>query len=117
MRGERICEVSTDRTGYSGFGLRAAGTLIGCTLPISLRFGIIAPVGIVARRGARFRFEVRGARVIRFNCPNCGRHYELPDALASLPLVCKQCGQRMTPPAPSPEPPPPPKPVAPPPPA
>lgn len=51
--------------------------------------------------------------MIRFNCPNCGRHYELPDALASLPLVCKQCGQRITPPAPSPEPPaPPPKTVA-----
>ena len=54
--------------------------------------------------------------MIRFNCPNCGRHYELPDALANLPLVCKQCAQRLTPPAPSPEPPPPPpKPVAPPP--
>lgn len=55
--------------------------------------------------------------MIRFNCPACGRHYELPDALASLPLVCKQCGQRLTPPAPTPDPPPPPpKPVAPPPP-
>lgn len=47
--------------------------------------------------------------MIRFNCPNCGRHYELPDALANLPLVCKQCGQRITPPTPSPEPPPPPR--------
>lgn len=50
--------------------------------------------------------------MIRFNCPHCGRTYELPDALASLPLVCKQCGQRITPPAPSPDPPPP-RPVAP----
>ncbi len=51
--------------------------------------------------------------MIRFNCPTCGRHYELPNALAGLPLVCKQCGQRITPPAPSPDPPPPPRPVAP----
>jgi hypothetical protein len=43
--------------------------------------------------------------VIRFNCPHCERHYELPDALAKLPLVCKQCGQRITPPEPTPEPP------------
>jgi hypothetical protein len=35
--------------------------------------------------------------VIRFNCPTCGRPYEVPDALARLPLVCKQCGQRITP--------------------
>ncbi|AMV29877.1 hypothetical protein VT84_36120 [Gemmata sp. SH-PL17] len=49
--------------------------------------------------------------MIRFNCPNCGRHYELLPALAFLPLVCKQCGERITPPAPEPEPPPPPAPV------
>ncbi|MCI0703354.1 MAG: hypothetical protein L0241_19925 [Planctomycetia bacterium] len=42
--------------------------------------------------------------MIRFNCPHCGRSYELPDALARLPLVCKQCGQRITPPEPTPEP-------------
>ncbi|VTR91143.1 unnamed protein product [Gemmata massiliana] len=48
--------------------------------------------------------------MIRFNCPNCGRHYELLPALAFLPLVCKQCGERITPPAPDPEPPPPPPP-------
>lgn len=46
--------------------------------------------------------------MIRFNCPNCDRPYEVPDALARLPLVCKQCGQRVTPPAPSPDAPPPP---------
>lgn len=46
--------------------------------------------------------------MIRFNCPTCERPYELPDALVGLPLVCKQCGQRITPPAPSAEPPPPP---------
>lgn len=43
--------------------------------------------------------------MIRFNCPNCARHYELSPALAFLPLVCKQCGQRITPPAADPEPP------------
>lgn len=42
--------------------------------------------------------------MIRFNCPNCNRLYELPPALAFLPLVCKQCGQRITPPADSPSP-------------
>jgi hypothetical protein len=31
--------------------------------------------------------------VIRFNCPHCGRLYELPEALARLALVCKGCGQ------------------------
>jgi len=50
----------------------------------------------------RFRIIVRGAlpaenRVIRFNCPNCGRPYELAEALAKLPLVCRQCGQRFIP--------------------
>ena len=44
--------------------------------------------------------------MIRFNCPTCGRPYELPDAMAHLPLVCKQCGQRLTPPAPTPDAPP-----------
>ena len=51
--------------------------------------------------------------MIRFNCPTCERPYELPDALSGLPLVCKQCGQRVTPPAPTPDLPPPPPPVAP----
>jgi hypothetical protein len=37
--------------------------------------------------------------VIRFACPNCQERYELHPALASLPLVCKQCGNRITPPA------------------
>ncbi len=60
--------------------------------------------------------EQEEARVIRFNCPNCNRPYELPPALAFLPLVCKQCGQRVTPPAntpdaPAPSPPPQPKPI------
>src|SRR5262249_4596069 len=41
-------------------------------------------------------------------------YYELPDALAKLPLVCKQCGQRITPPTVSTALPPPP-PVVPPP--
>ncbi len=35
--------------------------------------------------------------MIRFNCPHCGRPSEVPDALARLPLVCKQCGQRVVP--------------------
>ncbi len=52
--------------------------------------------------------------MIRFNCPACQRPYELPDALAALPLVCKQCGQRITPPAPTPDPPPAPPPPPPP---
>lgn len=51
--------------------------------------------------------------MIRFNCPSCARLYEVPDALAKLPLVCKQCGQRITPPERS-EAPPPPSPPAPP---
>jgi hypothetical protein len=42
--------------------------------------------------------------VIRFNCPNCSRRYELPDALAHLPLVCKGCGQPLAVPAPTPDP-------------
>src|SRR5262245_46072121 len=47
--------------------------------------------------------------VIRFNCPHCGRHYELPEALARLSLVCKGCGQPLPVPETStaPEPPPP----------
>ena len=44
--------------------------------------------------------------MIRFNCPHCNRFYELHPALAHLPLVCKQCGQRITPPEAPPEPPP-----------
>ena len=58
--------------------------------------------------------------MIRFLCPNCSRRYELPEALARLPLVCKGCGQPLavpetsTEPEPKPEPPkpapPPPKP-------
>lgn len=55
--------------------------------------------------------------MIRFNCPNCNRPYEVPAALARLPLVCKQCGQRITPPEPPPVTVQPPKPVASPPPA
>jgi hypothetical protein len=35
--------------------------------------------------------------VIRFSCPHCGRPSEVPEALARLPLVCKQCGQRVVP--------------------
>src|SRR5581483_10467077 len=54
----------------------------------------------------------RGADVIRFSCPQCGRAYVLADALAHLPLVCKGCGQRLAVPDPQPEPePPPPPPV------
>jgi hypothetical protein len=52
--------------------------------------------------------------VIRFNCPHCDRHYELPEALARLALVCKGCGQSLSvpeksaaPDAPLPSPPPP----------
>src|SRR6478735_2125165 len=65
-----------------------------------------SPLRIIARDVSRFE-----VRVIRFNCPHCARLYELPDALARLPLVCKQCGQRITPPegatVPPPAPPPP----------
>lgn len=66
--------------------------------------------------------------MIRFNCPNCDRRYELPEALARLPLLCKGCGQSLAVPerstepepppvvaAPPPVPPPPPVPVVPPP--
>lgn len=49
--------------------------------------------------------------MIRFNCPNCSRRYELPDALAHLPLVCKGCGQPLAVPAPTPDPEPEPEPV------
>jgi hypothetical protein len=42
--------------------------------------------------------------VIRFNCPNCGRRYELPNAMAHLPLVCKGCAQPLAVPEPGPEP-------------
>lgn len=45
--------------------------------------------------------------MIRFNCPGCGRHYELPDLMAHLPLLCKGCGQPLAVPEPSPEPEPP----------
>jgi hypothetical protein len=44
--------------------------------------------------------------VICFNCPNCGRHYELLDAMSHLPLLCKGCGQRIDVPDPTPDPPP-----------
>jgi hypothetical protein len=55
--------------------------------------------------------------VIRFNCPHCGRQYELPEALARLALVCKGCAQplpvpeKSTAPEPISAPPPAPKPV------
>jgi hypothetical protein len=42
--------------------------------------------------------------VIRFNCPNCGRRYELPDLMAHLPLLCKGCGLALAVPDPEPEP-------------
>lgn len=42
--------------------------------------------------------------MIRFDCPTCGRGYALADALAGLPLLCKGCGQRLTPPEPQPDP-------------
>jgi len=42
--------------------------------------------------------------VIRFNCPNCGRRYELPDLMAHLPLLCKGCGVALHVPDPDPEP-------------
>lgn len=51
--------------------------------------------------------------MIRFNCPHCNRPYELHPALAHLPLLCKQCGERITPPEASAEPPPPPAPPSP----
>jgi len=42
--------------------------------------------------------------VIRFNCTNCGRHYELPNAMRKLPLLCKGCGQHLDVPEPTPDP-------------
>ncbi|MBA4187418.1 MAG: hypothetical protein C0467_05300 [Planctomycetaceae bacterium] len=54
--------------------------------------------------------------LIRFNCPHCGRRYELSPVMARLPLLCKGCGQSFVVPDAStvvPEPPPPPPPVAP----
>ncbi|MBX9583276.1 MAG: hypothetical protein K2X87_23490 [Gemmataceae bacterium] len=42
--------------------------------------------------------------MIRFRCPTCDRGYVLADALAGLPLLCKGCGQRLTPPPPEPDP-------------
>ena len=49
--------------------------------------------------------------MIRFNCPNCGRRYELPDLMAHLPLLCKGCAQPLAVPEPTPEPEPEPLPV------
>ncbi|MCS6863997.1 MAG: hypothetical protein RMJ56_08200 [Gemmataceae bacterium] len=34
--------------------------------------------------------------MVRFDCPQCQRPYELLPALAGLPLVCKHCGQRIS---------------------
>jgi hypothetical protein len=51
--------------------------------------------------------------VIRFSCQHCHREYLLPDAMAHLPLLCKQCGQRLSVPDPQPEPKPEPPPPAP----
>lgn len=45
--------------------------------------------------------------MIRFSCPHCDRAYQLPTALAGLPLLCKGCGQRIVAPADQPAPPPP----------
>lgn len=42
--------------------------------------------------------------MIRFLCPHCSRRYELPEALARLPLVCKGCGQPLAVPEKSTEP-------------
>jgi len=42
--------------------------------------------------------------VIRFNCTNCGRYYELPNAMRLLPLLCKGCGQPLDVPEPTPDP-------------
>lgn len=44
--------------------------------------------------------------MIRFSCPHCNRPYVLANALAHLPLLCKGCSQRITPPDPEPDPPP-----------
>lgn len=43
--------------------------------------------------------------MICFNCPNCGRAYELPDALSRLALLCKGCGHNLAVPEPTPNPP------------
>jgi hypothetical protein len=32
-----------------------------------------------------------GVGVIRFRCPNCGHPYEVLEAMAGLPLICKRC--------------------------
>src|SRR5262249_12036834 len=53
-------------------------------------------------------------RLTRFTCSKCDRRYEVPPALAGLPLLCKGCGTQLTvpdpPDEPEPEPPPPPRP-------
>lgn len=41
--------------------------------------------------------------MIRFNCPTCGRRYDLADAMAHLPLLCKGCGHRLAVPDPTPD--------------
>jgi hypothetical protein len=37
-----------------------------------------------------------GAGVIRFRCPTCARQYEVLEALAGFPLICKGCRSPMT---------------------
>jgi hypothetical protein len=72
------------------------------------RFGCGSALLSVSRFGmilTSSNYPATGSAVIRFNCPNCSRAYELPNAMAHLPLVCKGCGQPLAVPEPTPDPP------------
>jgi DNA-directed RNA polymerase subunit RPC12/RpoP len=60
-------------------------------------------------RTIRYDFNIQaafstGPALIRFKCPNCGRRYEVLQALKDIPLLCKGCGQRVDVPESSQEP-------------
>jgi|GEM_PF-3231396 hypothetical protein len=42
-----------------------------------------------------------GVGVIRFRCPKCGHLYEVLEAMAGLPLICKRCRESLWVPWPS----------------
>lgn len=45
---------------------------------------------------------MKGAPTMHVACPHCGASYELPADLGGLPIPCRKCDQRFTPPV-SPE--------------